>query len=83
MESMAWGVPVIATNKGGTPEIIEDNVNGKLIDTQTPEHVGALIAELIDHPAILAQMSQKASQTIQNRFLLQRMTDEYLTLYGN
>ncbi len=78
---MAWGVPVIASAAGGTPEIIEDNVNGKLIDRQTPERVGTLITELIDQPTILAQMAEKASQTIQNGFLLQRMTKEYIQLY--
>ena len=81
MESMAWGVPVVASNSGGTLEIIEDNVNGKLIDEQTPEHVSAMIIELIDQPATLAQMAEEASQTVQNRFLLQRMTKEYMELY--
>ena len=81
MESMAWGVPVIASSGGGTPEIIEDNVNGELIDEQIPERVGTLITELIDQPEKLALMSEKASQTIQNRFLLKRMTKEYMKLY--
>lgn len=81
MESMAWGVPVIASSGGGTPEIIENNINGKLIDEQTPERVGTLITELIDQPEKLALMSGRAAQTIQNRFLLQRMTKEYLALY--
>ena len=81
MESMAWGVPVVASNSGGTPEIIEDNVNGKLIDEQTPERVGTLISELIDQPTKLAQMGINAYNTVQERFLLHRMTDDYLDLY--
>ena len=81
MESMAWGVPVIATNKGGTPEIIENKVNGRLIDVQTPERVSALITELIDHPDVLAKMGGKALQTVKDKFLLQRMTAEYIELY--
>ena len=81
MESMAWGVPVIATNKGGTPEIIEDRVNGRLIDVQTPESVSALITELIDQPDILVVMGKKALQTVKVKFLLQRMTDDYMNLY--
>ncbi len=81
MESMAWGVPVIASNCGGTPEIIEDRENGRLIDVQTPKSVSALITELIDQPDILAKMREKASQTIKEKFLLQRMTAEYVELY--
>lgn len=81
MESMAWGVPVIATNNGGTPEIIEDNVNGVLINKQTPSEVGTLITSLLDQPDTLAQMGKNANNTIQERFLLHRMTDDYLELY--
>ena len=81
MESMAWGVPVIATNKGGTPEIIEDDMNGRLIDKQTPDAVADLITALIDNPARLAQMGKNAADTVKRNFLLQRMTDEYINLY--
>ena len=81
MESMAWGVPVIATNDGGTPEIIEDRVNGRLIDVQTPECVCALIIELIDHHNMLARMGENASQTVKDKFLLQKMTEAYIELY--
>ena len=81
MESMAWGVPVIATNCGGTPEIIEDGVNGRLIERQTYESVSTLITEIINQPDMLAKMSEKASQTVKDKFLLHRMTDEYVELY--
>ena len=81
MESMAWGVPVVATNNGGTPEIIEDRINGKLIDNQTPDAVASMITEMIDNPILLSQMGEKASQTIKEKFLLQRMTNDYLALY--
>lgn len=81
MESMAWGVPVIATNNGGTPEIIDEGVNGMLIDVHTPERLSTLVLELIDQPDVLAKMSEKASQTVKDKFLLQRMTAEYFELY--
>lgn len=81
MESMAWGVPVIATNNGGTPEIIEDKINGLLIDKQTPEGVANRITTLLDYPTQLGEMGDKARRTIRERFLLQRMTNEYIQLY--
>ena len=81
MESMAWGVPVIATNCGGTPEIIENKVNGELVDNQTPAVVASMITNLIDQPILLSQMSTRASQTIKDKFLLQRMSKEYVELY--
>ena len=81
MESMAWGVPVMATNGGGTPEIIENRINGRLIDIQTPESVGKMITELLDSPQMLCQMKRNAELTVKNKFLLQRMSNEYMNLY--
>lgn len=81
MESMAWGVPVIATNNGGTPEIIVDGESGKLIDGQTSERVAAIISELIDQPVSRAKMGEKAAETVRDSFLLQRMTKDYMELY--
>ena len=81
MESMAWGVPVIATNKGGTPEIIEDDINGKLINEQTSDTVSCMIASLIDDPIKLAQMGKNAANTVKRKFLLHSMTEDYINLY--
>ena len=81
MESMAWGVPVIATNKGGTPEIVEDEANGRLINEQTSDVVSEMITSLIDSPTILAQMGKNAANTVKMNFLLQRMTSIYIQLY--
>ena len=82
MESMAWGVPVIATNKGGTPEIIEDNVNGMLINKQNADVLSCMISSLIDAPDSLAQIRKNAADTIRRKFLLQRMTNAYIKLYN-
>ena len=81
MESMAWGIPVIASDSGGTSEIIENNVNGRLIDEQTPERVGTMIVELLDNPETLSVQGTNAQKTIQFSFLLNRMTEEYIQLY--
>lgn len=81
MESMAWGIPVIATNCGGTPEIIKDKANGLLIDNQTPASVSDMITALLDNSTQLKEMGVAAMKTVKEKFLLQRMTDEYIQLY--
>lgn len=82
MESMAWGVPVVATNGGGTPEIIIDGDNGILIEEQTPEKVAEIITNMIDNYSKAVQMGNNAQNTIKEKFLLNRMTDEYILLYS-
>lgn len=81
VESMAWGVPVIATAGGGTPEIIEDNKNGLLIQDQQPTLVAELIESLLDDVQTRKEMSSCCKQVIQDRFLLTKMTQQYEDVY--
>ncbi len=73
VEAMACGTPVIATRRGSMPELIEDGVNGFLVDS-AGEAVDA-----IDRVATLDR--RKVRQTAEQRFGVDRMADEYLALY--
>ena len=81
MESMALGTPVIATNGGGTPEIIDHGVNGYLVDENNVDVATNYLNMLLDNPAMLQSFRQKAEETVRNRFLLRTMVDRYLGLY--
>ena len=81
MESMAFGTPVIATNGGGSPEIIEHEVNGFLVNENNIEESSRILCHLLDNPAELMPLSVVAKSTIQERFLLGTMVANYLELY--
>ena len=81
MESMAFGTPVIATNGGGSPEIIEHEVNGYLVNENNIEESSRILCHLLDNPAELMPLSVAAKSTIQERFLLGTMVANYLELY--
>lgn len=81
MESMAFGTPVIATDGGGSPEIIDDGVNGFLIKENNMEESSHILCRLLDNPSELEHISKNAKSTIQDRFLLSTMVANYLELY--
>lgn len=83
LESMAHGVPTLATNKGGTPEIIEDGVNGFLINDNDVNQTAKLISHLLDNHILLEEMGKAALRTCENKFNLSTKTDEYYCLYQN
>ena len=47
MEAMASGLPVISTTISGIPELVEDGLNGRLIEPGSPELLADAIAELL------------------------------------
>ncbi len=50
LEAMSIGLPILATNVGGVPEIIEHNVSGILIPPRDEEALTRALAELADDP---------------------------------
>ena len=82
MESMAVGTPVLATEGGGTPEIIQDGVNGYLLHHQDVRQLKCYILHLIDHPEERERMSQAAAETIRTKFDIDRMVNEYIELFN-
>jgi len=47
LEAMAMGVPVVATNVGGTPELVKDNVTGLLVKSDAPAELASSIVQLL------------------------------------
>jgi len=58
LESMAAGLPVIATRVGGVPEIVEDGVTGLLVPPGDTEALARAIALLTTDPSLRASMGQ-------------------------
>jgi glycosyltransferase involved in cell wall biosynthesis len=68
MEAMSMGVPVIATNAGGVPELIENRIDGWLV---TPGSVNSLmeaIIEVVESPADLRRVTERAREKIIQNF---------------
>ena len=80
---MAFGTPVVATNDGGTPEIIISGVNGFLVDNNDIDISLDIICNLLDNPDELRALSDNAQRTVQDKFLLEYMVANYLKLYGD
>lgn len=81
MESMAMGTPVIATRSGGTPEIIEDGVNGYIIEPEDVQELAKKIEQLLCSDTLRDQFSIAAKKTIEDKFTIAKMVDEYQKLY--
>ena len=74
LEAMALGLPVIATAVGGTPEVVTDGANGRLVDAPIPEAFAKVLAELRDDPAERARLAAGARTSVE-RWRFERCAD--------
>lgn len=81
MESMAHGVPVVATRTGGAPELMCDGVEGYLVDPGDAEGAARRLVELAEDPGALARMGALARARMGEDFSVARMVDRYADLY--
>jgi N-acetyl-alpha-D-glucosaminyl L-malate synthase BshA len=81
LEAMACGVPVVASNAGGLPEVISDGVTGFL---HPPDDVQGMaesaIAILLD-PVAHARMATEGARIAVERFSADRIVPQYEALY--
>jgi glycosyltransferase involved in cell wall biosynthesis len=81
LESMAAGVPVVATNVGGNPEAVENGVTGTLVPSREPEALAAAVARLLEQPALAQAMGRAGRERAVEHFSLERLTHETESLY--
>jgi len=82
MEYMAAGLPVIATDAGGTPELVQNNVTGFLVPAFDEKEVAQKIQWLIENSLESEQMGLNGQKVIETRFSINKMADAYINLYN-
>lgn len=81
-ESMAAGLPVIATNVGGIPELIEHAKTGYLFEMGDDKKLASFILDLIRDPVNREYMSENAQKFIRNYASLEKIAGQKMNLYN-
>lgn len=63
-ESCAYGVPVVATSRGGIPEIVKDGENGIVCDADDEDSLCRAIMSLYSNPSLLNEMAARSQETV-------------------
>lgn len=79
IEAMGTGLPIIASNVGGIPDMIEHNVSGLLIAPEAQALADAVEA-LSKDTSLRAHLGKGALQAV-HRFSAEEMAEGYLSLY--
>lgn len=68
VESMACGIPVVATRVSGIPELVHDGINGILVEPRNPSALADAVACLLSDPAMTAAFGRAARRAVEERF---------------
>jgi sugar transferase (PEP-CTERM/EpsH1 system associated) len=81
LEAMATKLPVVATDVGGNPELVEPGVTGYLVPVQDHGALCSAMIDLIESPELRVRMGQNARKRIADTFDWDVTVGEYLSLY--
>lgn len=74
-------IPIIATNVGGIPEIIQNNETGILVNPASPEELTSAIKKLIENPELAKTLAKNAREKILQEFSFEKMLNRTLAAY--
>ncbi|WP_400163754.1 N-acetyl-alpha-D-glucosaminyl L-malate synthase BshA [Brevibacillus sp. TJ4] len=81
LEAMGCGVPVVATEAGGLPEVVTDGVCGFLLPIGDVEGMAAATIRLLQDEAMYQQFSQNSIERSNTTFCHERIATQYEDLY--
>lgn len=81
VEAMAMQVPVVATNVGGLPEVIQDGVSGYLVPPANGPALAGKVLRLLSDNQLAQTIASSAFEWAESKFTVQAMIDQTQALY--
>ncbi|OJJ19294.1 hypothetical protein BKI52_21000 [marine bacterium AO1-C] len=81
LESLACGVPVVAFDTGGIPDMVTPYKTGLLAPTENHQMLGKKINEILSNPQLHQTLSQNARKKAISEFSLDIQTKRYIEIY--
>jgi glycosyltransferase involved in cell wall biosynthesis len=81
LEAAVMRVPMITTPMPGCRDVVEHERTGLLVEPQDARALAAAVRRLLDDPALGSRLADAAEQRVHERFSLDRIAQDYITLY--
>jgi len=78
LEAMSLGIPVISTNVGGLPELIDDGVDGYLVNANNLSELDDLVLRLDNNEILRQQLGNNARKKIRTHFTVELMVTNFI-----
>jgi sugar transferase (PEP-CTERM/EpsH1 system associated) len=81
LEAMATGLPVIATDVGGNPELVDPDVTGRLVPSGDPKALEAALSVYVADSYLRRLQGKAGRERVLQHFSLDRMAQAHRGLY--
>ncbi|MDO9583010.1 MAG: glycosyltransferase family 4 protein [Desulfomicrobium sp.] len=81
MEAMLFGKPVVATNVGGVPEVVEDGVTGKVVPPRDATALADAVIEMLSSPGLMDEYGTRGRKKVLNEFSPQARASRMMEIY--
>ena len=82
-EAFFLQIPIVATNVGGIPELIENNVNGLLVPSENSEELLNKINELLSNKEMSKRLSDAGYDFVMKNLTWEILLPKYIQFYEN
>ncbi|HZV36285.1 MAG TPA: glycosyltransferase family 4 protein [Verrucomicrobiae bacterium] len=81
LEAMAAGIPVVAANVGGVPDLVTDGKTGLFCDPLDAASMRNGVSRLLDEPALAEKLAASAKQEAVNKFHPRVIAQQHIEIY--
>lgn len=81
LEAMSVGLPVVATQVGGNPEIVQQPETGSLVPSANPALLASALVQMCQNQSQWAKIGRQARQRVEQFFNIRIMIKDYEKLY--
>lgn len=81
LEAGSTGLALIATDIGGSRDIVDEGINGFIVPTGSPKKLSEALVKLTDNEALRTEMGKRSRSKIETTFSLKYVSNEYKNLY--
>ncbi|MCG7942577.1 MAG: glycosyltransferase [Candidatus Thiodiazotropha taylori] len=81
LQAASAGLPIVAVDAGGMPEVVEDGVNGRLVPGGSVEVLGDAVEQLLADESLRREMGESGREKMRRSFSVEQMVEGNLAVY--
>jgi glycosyltransferase involved in cell wall biosynthesis len=82
LDSMVCGLPIVASRVGGLPDLIQDGINGILVEPGKPEQLASALNKLANDHQLCVSMGKVGYQLVYEGYDIKKHISELVNIYN-